>query len=69
LGLSIQEVARQSGVKFNSARNVFLGVASNKQVYPVKEFMKVSWKALHDFDIPIDLPDSEFHLAVFEVEV
>lgn len=47
-GLSLRDVAEGSGVKLDSARRVFLGEAHQKQVWPVAQFFKVQWKALHD---------------------
>ena len=47
-GLSLREIAIQSGVKLDSTRRVFLGEAHQKQVWPIARLLKIEWSELHD---------------------
>lgn len=58
LGLSLNEVSRQTGVPLESTCRVFLGQASNKLVWPIAQFLKMDWAMLHDFKL------EDFRLAV-----
>lgn len=60
LNISIQETARRAGEPFQSVRQVFLGNATNKKVYPVARLLGLDWMQIHN----LKLKKSEFHLAV-----
>lgn len=60
MGISIQEVGRRTGERFQTVRQVFRGKATNKKVYPVAKFLGLDWVQVHN----LKLKQSEFHLAV-----
>lgn len=60
MGISIQEVARRTGERFETVRQVFRGNATNKKVYPVAKCLGLDWEKVHN----LKLKKHEFHLAV-----
>lgn len=59
-GLSLRRIAAKLHMSDNTVRRVFAGTASQKQVWPVAAFFKLSWSALHD----LSLKPSDFDRAV-----
>ena len=58
--LKVRGLATKLNMSDHTMRRVFAGTASQKQVWPVAAFFKLSWSALHD----LSLKPSDFDRAV-----
>jgi hypothetical protein len=60
LGLSLNEISRQTKIPLESTCRVFVGRATSKKVWPIANFLKMDWPQLHN----LELSETDFCLAV-----